>query len=159
MSDAERQPGDRYGSLVKPVWGSISIYDGPETFLRQFRAVRPEVGHLFAAHWCQSEVRNGGLHQFFSNSTGVLAPEALEGFRAMGLSEWADILAEAMRFFGSPYPRQQSDRLERLAGQRGRRREEWDPFDRLDDRFFEWLHAEPYRWERAADAYAERVGA
>jgi hypothetical protein len=117
------------------------------------------VGHLFAAHWCQSEVRNGGLHQFFSNSTGVLAPEALKGFRAIGVSEWADILAEAMQFFGNSYPREQSDRLEALDGRQGRRREEWDPFYRLDERFYEWLHAEPDRWERAADAYAEQVSA
>jgi hypothetical protein len=156
MSGAEQQPGDRYWSLVEPVWRSISIYDGPETFLQQFCAVRSEVGHLFAAHWCQSEVRNGGLHQFFSNATGVLAPEALEGFRAIGLVEWSDILAEAMRFFGIPYPREQLGRRNQLAERRGRRREEWDPFYHLDDRFYKWLHAEPDRWARAADAYAER---
>jgi hypothetical protein len=150
----ERHPGDGYWSLVEPVWRSISIYDGPEVFLQHLLAVRPEVGHLFAAHWCQSEVRNGGLHQFFSNSTGVLAPEALEGFRAIGLIEWADILAEAMQFFSTPYPREQTDRRGLLARKRGRRREEWDPFYLLDARFYDWLHSEPNRWERAADAYA-----
>ncbi|WP_369973953.1 DUF4375 domain-containing protein [Polaromonas sp. SP1] len=31
--------------------------------------------HLFAVHWCQSEICNGGFMQFFANSTGVLAPE------------------------------------------------------------------------------------
>src|SRR6478672_11661355 len=97
MSDTNREAEEGYWSLVKPIWRSISIYHGPDTFLRQFRVVRPESGYLFAAHWCQSEVRNGGLHQFFSNSTGVLAPEALTAFRAIGLSEWADVLAEAMR--------------------------------------------------------------
>jgi hypothetical protein len=157
MSDTEQRAGGGYWSLVEPVWRSISIYDGPATFLRQFRTVRPEVGHLFAAHWCQSEVCNGGLHQFFSNSTGVLAPEALEAFRAMGLAEWADILAEAMRFFGSPYPRERADRQDLLAERGGRRRKEWDPFCALDERFFDWLHDEPDGWERAADAYAKRV--
>jgi hypothetical protein len=158
MSDAAQQPGNRYWSAVGPVWRSISIYGGPDLFLRQFGRVRREVGHLFAAHWCQSEVRNGGLHQFFSNSTGVLAPEALEGFRAIGLVEWATILEEAMAFFGSPYPREQAVRLELLAGRHGRRREEWDPFYGLDDRFYEWLRGGDNRWEHAADAYAERVG-
>jgi hypothetical protein len=155
MANAE-QLSDGYWSLVEPVWRSISIYAGPEDFLRQFRAVRPEVGHLFAAHWCQSEVRNGGLHQFFSNPTGVLAPEALEGFSAIGLAEWAGILAEAVRFFGSPYPREQAARQELLVRHRGRR-QEWDPFYQLDERFYAWLHAEPDRWERAADRYAEGV--
>jgi hypothetical protein len=102
-------------------------------------------------------VRNGGLHQFFSNATGVLALEALAGFRAMGLTEWAAILDEAMRYFGEPYPREQADRHERLAGCCGRRREEWDPFFALDERFSSWLHAEPDRWERAADPPKHRA--
>ena len=42
-----------------------------------------------------------------------------------------------------------------LAARRGRRREEWDPFFALDERFYSWLHAEPDRWERAADRFAE----
>lgn len=155
------RPGGRYWALVEPVWRAISIYDGPDEFLAGFRAVRPEVGHLFAAHWCQSEVRNGGFHQFFTNSTGVLAPEALAGYRAIGLIEWADILAEAMACFGDLYSRDRADRLDRLdrlvAGNRGRRKN-WDPFSALDDRFYRWLHAEPDRWERAADAYAALVG-
>ena len=155
------EPGSRYWSSVEVLWLSLneSWDDGPEEFLRQFRTVRPEVGHLYAAHWCQSEVCNGGLQQFFSNSTGVLAPEALEGFRVIGLAEWADILAEAMRFFGSPYPRERVHRQELLASRRARKREERDPFFALDERFYAWLHAEPDRWERAADQYAEATNA
>jgi hypothetical protein len=156
MSSGERQPGELYWRMVEPIWHSISIYDGPDDFIQQFRAVRPEAGHLFAAHWCQSEVRNGGLHQFFSNSTGVLAPEALEGFRAIGLRKWASILKEAMRFFGTLYPRDRVERLERLPTGAEDKREEWDPFCHLDEQFYEWLHAEDDRWERLADAYAKR---
>jgi Domain of unknown function (DUF4375) len=146
-----------YWSLVEPVWLPLnrSWYDGWEEFLRQFRAIRPEVGHLYAGHWCRSEVCNGGLHQFFSNSTGLLAPEALEGFRAIGLTELAEVLATAMKIFGSPYPRDRADRHEVLASRQGGRREEWDPFYQLDERFYEWSD----RWEDAADAYAARVSA
>jgi hypothetical protein len=140
---------------VERICDRISIYNGADEFLLQFRAVPYAAGHLFAAHWCQSEVCNGGLHQFFSNSTGVLAPEALAGFHAIGLTDWAGILAEAMLFFGEPYPRERADRHEALALLRGQRREEWDPFCALNDRFFSWLHAEANRWERAADQYAE----
>jgi Domain of unknown function (DUF4375) len=149
--------GERYWQLVEPVWSEISIYDGPREFLRQFRRVRPEAGHLFAAHWCQSEVRNGGFHQFFSNSTGVLAPEAVAAFRAIGLEEWASLLREAMRFFGESYPREQDKRRELLATVPGNKREEWDPFYALDKRFYAWLHGDPDRCERAADAYASRT--
>jgi hypothetical protein len=154
--ESNPKPGEYYWRLVEPVWGEISIYDGPGEFLRQFRRVRPEVGRLFAAHWCQSEVRNGGFHQFFSNATGVLAPEALAAFRSMGLEEWASLLKEAMRFFGDPYPRDREERWELLAKVPGDRREDWDPFYGLDDRFYAWLRDDQDRWERAADSYANR---
>ena len=152
----KEQPGSIYRSLVRTVWDSISIYDGAATYLRQFRTARPEVGHLFAAHWCQSEVCNGGFHQFFYNSTGVLAPEALDGFRAMGLHEWARLLEEAMRFFGKSYPREREDRIDKLSSAAGKR-EKRDPFSVLDEQFYAWLHTEDNRFERAADGYARSI--
>ena len=158
MAEAQ-QPGERYWSVVEPFWRAVSIYDGPDDFTRQFSELPLVARHLLTAHWCQSEVRNGGLHQFFSNSTGVLAPEALAAFRAIGLTEWAAILAEAMQFFSEPYPREQADRREQLAGRSGERREEWDPFFALDKRFYKWLHAGRDRWARAADRFAAAQGA
>jgi hypothetical protein len=144
-----------YWTLVEPVWLPLnrSWDGGPERFVRRFRRVRPEAGHLYAAHWCQSEVLNGGFHQFFSNTTGLLAPEALEGFRAIGAVEWAQILAEAMKHFGTPYPRDRGDREEILPMRQRRAREEWDPFCELDERFYEWAD----NWEDAANAYAGRA--
>jgi len=162
MTEVE-SPGERYWRWIEPAWVPLNrSWDlGPVGFLRQFNAVRPEVGHLYAAHWCQSEVRNGGLHQFFSNSTGILAPEAREGFEAIGLVEWAAILSEAMQSLGNPHPRCPIARqavLKDLVGPiHERKREDWDPFYHLDERFYAWLHAEPDRWERMADRYAEMI--
>jgi clan AA aspartic protease len=155
----EPRAGEAYWRLVQPFWNSISIYDGPEVFLRQLEMVEPAIGHLFAGHWCQCEVCNGGFHQFFSNSTGVLAPEARAAFKIMGLEEWSKILHEAMKFFGDPYIRERADRQKLLAAvaREGCKRQEWDPFRHLDDQFYHWLHAEPDRWVRAADTYAEKA--
>jgi hypothetical protein len=146
-----------YWTLVEPVWLPLNLTwdEGPEKFVRRYRRVRSEIGHLYAAHWCQSEVCNGGFHQFFSNTTGILAPEALEGFRAIGMVEWAEVLAEAMKHFGTPYPRDRFDREEFLPLLQRRPREEWDPFYKLDERFYESTDD----WEDAADAYASRVAA
>ncbi len=160
MAEAEAA-GNHYWSLVEPVWLPLnrSWDDGPDEFLRQFRDIRAEIGHLYAAHWCQSEVCNGGLHQFFSNSTGILAPEALQGFRAIDLQEWASILAEAMQFFGTPYPRERYGRWQRLQILDSRKPPEWDMFKGLNKRFYAWLHAESDRWERAADVYSAKFSA
>jgi hypothetical protein len=99
-----------YWTHVDPVWEKISIYDGPERFLLEFGKAPKKSQTLFAAHWAQSEIMNGGLGQFFSNSTGVLAPEAVEAFREIGMPRCASILSDAMRFFGEEYPRDRKKR-------------------------------------------------
>lgn len=95
-----------YWRYVEPIWDSVSIYDGGEVFLREFNKATEKQRVLFATHWAQSEIMNGGLGQFFSNSTGVLAPEAVEGFKKLGMPKCASILSEAMKFFGNDYPRE-----------------------------------------------------
>jgi hypothetical protein len=158
MSRAE-EAGDRYWTLIEPVW--IPLNDtwsrGVSDFLVASRTVPRSVLNLYAAHWCQSEVNNGGFHQFFYNTTGLLAPEAVEGFSAIGLPEWSALLAEAMGYFPVPYPRERALRLERLPVADGRPRAEWDPFTGLDDRFYESGDAKLLRWELAADEYALAV--
>mgnify|MGYP003332684233 FL=1 len=146
-----------YEALIDSAYDSVDIYGEPEDFIRQFAALSPEVGHLFAAHWCQSEVCNGGFHQFFMNSTGILAPEAVLGFRALGLEDWAQLLESAMTIIGAPYPRQREARRAavQMPVRSGQAREEWNPFCKLDDRFYASFETNPLRWEAAANAYAE----
>jgi hypothetical protein len=153
-------PGEGYWRLVEPVWHSVSLYEGEAVFLDGFAKLRPEVGHLLAGHWCQSEVRNGGLYQFFMNPAGVLAPEAAAGFAAIGIPQWAEVLTEAMEQFGPGYPRTRSIRLPQLMSMPRRGAGEvWNPFSELDEQFFSWLRQEEGdRWRRMADEYAARVG-
>ena len=139
--------GEIYWSVIDPIWEMVSIYGSPELFLHQFSKLSDVQQNLLAAHWCQSEVRNGGFHQFFSNSTGLLAPEAAAGFRAIGLPQCADLVDEGMKLFGDPYPREQEDRSEKLEADSG-------PFDALDDRFFDAIRNRGF--ELAADAYASK---
>ena len=143
-----KPPGSIYWAAVEPFWKQISIHEGPATFCRQFAAVPREVGHLFAAHWCQSEVCNGGFHQFFSNSTGVLAPEAATGFATIGMPGCQATILEAMDVFGHPYPRERDARIERLASL------DRDAFGELDCRFYDLLDSENCGFDQSADAYA-----
>ncbi len=47
---------------------------------------------LIATDYGKSDIENGGFHQFFSNPTGVLAPEMIEWFERAGLAESASVL-------------------------------------------------------------------
>src|ERR1700761_4692265 len=62
----------------------INSWDTPDVFFETFRVVSRPIGLLHAAYWCQSEVFNGGLRQFLWNSAGMMGPEAVEGFVAIG---------------------------------------------------------------------------
>ena len=143
-----------YWDLVEPFWGQISIYDGYELLQYGLQKVPTAVQHLFAAHWCQSEVLNGGLHQFFSNCTGVLAPEAVAGFAAVGMPQLAACVQQAMKFFGELYPRDFDLRNEALDAYTLTNADDWNPFDALDELFYNLLETETGGWEQAADSYA-----
>lgn len=139
-----------YWKLVEPIWDSVSIYEGGDTFLRQYGAAPEASRVLYAAHWTQSEVLNGGFGQYFSNSTGVLAPEAVDAFTALGMPRTAAAVAQAMSFFGAPYPRDRERREAALDAAD----EDVDPFEDADGVFFDSIEEENGGFEMAADAYA-----
>ena len=146
-----------YWGLVDAIWDAVSIYDGPEAFLAQYARVPEPARTLFAAHWLQSEVRNGGLYQFFCNSTGVLAPEAVEAFQKMGMPLTAAHLESAMGFFGTSYPRRGSDRERAIEEAEDARGEEWPgPFVAESVAIEELLRTENGGFRAAADSYARK---
>ncbi len=143
-----------YWKLVDPICEAVSIYDGPEVFLHQYAAVPEASRVLFAAHWCQSEICNGGFDQFFFNSTGVLAPEAVEAFRKLGMPKVAALVEQAMSLFGPIYPRDRANRFDALDTIRKASDKKAGAFGKLDDLFFILIESENGGFEAAADAYA-----
>ena len=142
--------GDKYWSVVEPIWEKIEIYEGPDVFLRTFTQAPREARLLFAAHFCQSEVSTGGFHQLFSNSAGVLAPEAVEGFSAIGQTEIADVISHAMAVLGSSYPRDRKTRQAELPL-------DTDRFKTFDEKFLALIDTENGGFTVAADNYAAHL--
>jgi hypothetical protein len=66
---------------------------------------------VYALDWTTLEVNNGGWHQFFWNSSGALADEAIAGAELIGAHENAAILRQAAAVF--PRGRVPEDRAER----------------------------------------------
>lgn len=89
--------------IVDPLWWSVNIYDGPAAYQESLSRFSRNQSLVHAISWYDAEVLNGGHHQFFANSTGIVWRNALEGFRTIGLKEAADILSEAAeRLGGAP---------------------------------------------------------
>ena len=120
-----------YWEHIEEAYDKTSIYAGAVMFRREFARLPTRIGDLLAAHWTLSEISNGGLHQFFSNPTGVLAPEAVQAFDRMGLSEVAQLIRQAMAHFGSSYPRELQER-ELFLGSHGP-----EFFESLEHRLYE----------------------
>jgi hypothetical protein len=138
-----------YWEVLGPVGDSVSIYDGPEVFLREFAALSAKEATLLAAHWCQAEVCNGCFRQFFKNSSGVLAPEAIASFVSLGMPETSAVVTRAVAWFGAPYLREKASRNEALAAMKGN-----DPFDALDRDFYRLLDTESGGFESAATTFS-----
>jgi predicted Zn-dependent protease with MMP-like domain len=51
--------------------------------------------------WYTGEVNNGGHYQFYTNSTGIVWEDAMDGFELIGLDEGKRIIEESAKRFGS----------------------------------------------------------
>ncbi|MFN3806191.1 DUF4375 domain-containing protein [Asticcacaulis sp.] len=137
-----------YWRLIEPYWENVSIYDGYDVFRKAFDTLPESSQHLFAAHWAQSEIYNGGFDQFFDNSTGVLALEATEGFKALGMPKIAALLKHSVDRLGETYPHDREERQEKLESLS-------EGFE--DGLFFDLIDTEAGGFKIAADLYASKV--
>lgn len=136
------KPINSYWDLLEPQFKYINIYEDPQDYFNSCQKVSRLIVLLYATHMCASEVHNGGFLQLFWNNTGVAVPEALEGYRVMGMSDLAALLESAAKLLGEPYPRGRDDRWDALLVASGRTSEELKAiFDRNDNLYSAFLDA------------------
>lgn len=92
------------------------------------------------------EINNGGLSQYFFNSSGERWREALNGFTAIGCKGRAEILREAVAKFGSAGP----------AMERDRRQDELASLARENDKIFDALDSRYYACTEVVEVAAKR---
>ena len=105
---------ESYWEIVEPLFKQIDYGNDSEAFLQSCVSVDHSSVLLFATHMTLAEVHNGGFLQLFWNNTGVLVPEAIEGFLAMRMPAMATILQESAMPLGTPYPRDRNQRWDAL---------------------------------------------
>ncbi|MCP4960335.1 MAG: DMP19 family protein [Actinomycetia bacterium] len=134
-------------SLISRIWNELSTPYQPDDRLAQ---LSPGQRALYGLHWIRAEVNNGGFHQCFSNSTGYLMPEAIDGAAQLGAADWATVLEDAANLLHAPYPRDWDTRKQRLAGLT---KQSLDRLNGCDDRFYELDRNPDTNWDTLFDRY------
>lgn len=87
-------------------------WDDPTHAAEMTASLKPSQMALWAVLNANGQICNGGFSQFFFNSYGELAEEALQGFRLLGMAEYADILEQAYAAFPArPIPKSRETRI------------------------------------------------
>lgn len=90
----------------------VDLWQDPAEVDRQLSALSKEHRNLFVVAAFNREFENGGVHQFFYNSTGVIASEVHDALLALGLDRQAALLQKGIAMFGSTYIRDMQQRRE-----------------------------------------------
>ena len=99
-----------------------------------FSALNPQQQHFVAVLIFDGEVNNGGLSQYFFNSSGDYWQEALAGLKTMGSSERLAVLSEAVAKFGKDGPARDRERRQEQLAKLERKGDA--VFNPLDDRYY-----------------------
>jgi hypothetical protein len=87
---------------------------------------------LFLVYDMLGQVGNGGIDQYFGNSTGHLAAQTADALDALGASRSAEVIRRAIAFFPEGLvPVDQDDRRSAIDGLDDSVFEEWNKFSKV----------------------------
>ena len=131
----EIQATDDMWTINEPMYWTINIYGSYDDYLESANSFTVEQRYLNAISWYFAEVNNGGHHQFFYNSTGIVWKDALVGLRLFKMDILADNLQSVIDYFGGSVP---FDREERWTILKDWDDEVFDFLDGKDDVVYEY---------------------
>ena len=126
-----------YFDLLEDYEGQVDIFGDADAYVSQISKVPRKIQNLIALNFFVSQVVNGGLLQFFSNSSGVVAPEAVVALAEINQVRAGEILKTAMKHFGNDYPRNRETRQSYIKETYILEGKLPSPFNMLDDELFE----------------------
>jgi hypothetical protein len=107
-------PDERFRSLTPELLASLSADEIGDAVVQHvhlrvagawgrepqvIRALAPGVRAIYATWLVDAEVNNGGFNQFFFNSSGQYAGDALAGYELLGTEEYAAVMRSAIATF------------------------------------------------------------
>lgn len=88
-------------AIIDPLWWTVNIYDSKDEYEKDLEPYSFHQRSVFAIMWYMAEVNNGGHYQFYTNSTGIVWEDAMDGFELIGIIEGKEIIEESARRFGN----------------------------------------------------------
>lgn len=104
-SDQQRLAFLGYG-----LWNCVNHYGTPEDVSARLAELPEAYRNIAVTFIFEAEMLNGGVEQFFLNSSGTLAPDVVEALAAIGLPKHAAAVQKGIERFPKPYPRQRDTR-------------------------------------------------
>jgi len=90
-------------AVSEPLWsvwtGFAYNREDPQTIAGVFGQLNDGQRHILAVAICRSEIANGGVDQFFLESTGMIWPQTLEGLRIIRADKYAKPLEKVLGLF------------------------------------------------------------
>jgi hypothetical protein len=101
-----------FWALINQAWPDVAEPD----VMKRLQYCTPGQRALLAITLFIREVDNGGLEQFFWNSSGEVGDEVVTGFERLGAPDKAEVVRQALTFFNSRSTPDQTLRRECLSG-------------------------------------------
>ena len=105
---------DDMWTINEPAYWTINIYGSYDDYLESAKGFTLEQRYLNAISWYFAEVNNGGHHQFFYNSTGIVWEDALAGLQRFKMDELANNFQTVLDYFGGTVPFDREERWKLL---------------------------------------------
>lgn len=127
---------DRLAALIDSLWRSVGSLSRPYPEVERRLSFRSKPQRaLLVTSVFNDEFRDGGVHQFFYNSSGALAPDVYAAMLELGMTRQAEIFKRGLDMFGKTYLRDTEQRRAAFFNHKG-----WSDWDKalsaLTDDFY-----------------------
>jgi hypothetical protein len=127
---------DTIWAVIEPMWDDLQLDEADDRELMA-SLTRGQRGFI-AIDWLGKEVYNGGIDQFFRNSTGALAHEARNGFQILGAQSYVKLLDSVFALFpGGRVPKNREQRQATVKAIPNDTRK--DTFEQFDQTFYKLM--------------------
>ncbi len=100
--------------VIEPLWESVEITKGKVIYENNLKQFNNKQRAVFAILWYLAEVYNGGHLQFFTNATGIVWKDVLQGFKIIKIKEAEDVFHNMLKAYGKAPSFLRSEREEYL---------------------------------------------